>query len=331
MSKSFRNAIVLALLFLCLAATPVGASDPVHWGYDGDVGPEYWGVLSPEFAACAEGREQSPVDIPATAPVNPPQLRFDYQPSALNIVNNGHSIQVNYEPGSTLEAGGVVYELVQFHLHGLSEHTLNGAYTDMELHLVHKDADGRIAVVAVMIEGGAHNPAYQSVLANMPVEEGDPLTVPDTTADASQVLPAEQSYYRYNGSLTTPPCTEGVAWFVLATPVELSTAQIAAFRGLYDHNYRPVQPLYERTFLLAASLPPSTLPSTGGTCGADGSVALVLIGLCLLVSTLGRHCVSGRHTACPEGTSVPGSTFQEGSASRQAAAAGAGSETGEER
>jgi carbonic anhydrase len=289
MSKPFRNAIFLALLFLCLVASPVAASDPVHWGYDGDVGPEHWGALSPDFAACAEGREQSPVDIPATAPVNPPELRFDYRPSELNIVNNGHSIQVNYEPGSTLEAGGAVYELVQFHLHGLSEHTLNGAYTDMELHLVHKDAGGHIAVVGVMIEEGAHNPAYEPVLANMPAEEGDPLAVPGTKADASQLLPAEQSYYHYDGSLTTPPCTEGVAWFVLATPVELSTTQIAAFRSLYDHNYRPVQPLYERTFLRSASLPPTTLPSTGGSGATNGPVALALIGLCLLVSALGRR------------------------------------------
>ena len=282
MSKPFRSAIFFVLLFFCLAVTPVGASDPVHWGYDGDVGPEHWGALSPDFAACAEGREQSPVDIPATAPVNPPELRFDYRPSELNIVNNGHSIQVNYEPGSTLEAGGVVYELVQFHVHGLSEHTLNGAHTEMELHLVHKDAAGHIAVVGVMIIEGTYNPAYGSLLTHMPAEEGDPLTVPGTMANASQLLPAEQSYYRYNGSLTTPPCTEGVTWFVLATPVELSTAQIATFRNLYDHNSRPTQPLYDRAFLLAASPALDTLPSTGGTGSVDGAVAMVLIGLCLL-------------------------------------------------
>jgi carbonic anhydrase len=289
MTKPICTAIVMALLFSFLAATPVGASDPVHWGYDGDLGPEHWGALSPVFAACAEGREQSPVDISATAPVNPPELRFDYGGSALNIANNGHSIQVNYQAGSTLEAGGVVYELVQFHLHGLSEHTLSGAYTDMELHLVHKDAGGRLAVVAVMIVEGRHNPAYEPILANMPAEEGDAVTVEGTTAEARELLPAEQSYYHYNGSLTTPPCTEGVSWFVLATPAELSTAQIAAFRSLYDHNYRPVQPLYERKFLLTSSLPPPTLPGTGGTGDADGAVELVLLGLCVLVSALRRR------------------------------------------
>jgi carbonic anhydrase len=285
MSKLSRSAIVLTLLLLCLEPTTVAASGPVHWGYDGEVGPEHWGALSPEFAACSAGREQSPVDIPATAPVNPPELRFDYRPSDLNIVNNGHSIQVNYEPGSTLEVGGAVYELVQFHLHALSEHTLNGAYTAMELHLVHKDAGGRVAVVGVMIEEGAHNPAYEPVLAHMPAEEGDPLTVSDTAVNAGELLPAEQSYYRYDGSLTTPPCTEGVTWFVLATPVALSATQIAAFQALYDHNYRPVQPLNERTFLLTAALAPVALPGTGGTGGGAGPALLVLFGLSLLAVT----------------------------------------------
>jgi carbonic anhydrase len=285
MSKSVRNAIVLTVFLLWLVPTGVAASDPVHWGYDGEVSPEHWGALSPEFASCSEGKEQSPVDIPATAPVNPPELQFEYRPSDLDIVNNGHSIQVNYEPGSTLEAGGVVYELVQFHLHALSEHTLNGAYTDMELHLVHKDASGRLAVVGVMIVEGTHNPAYEPILAQMPPEQGDGLTISGTTVNAGELLPAGQGYYHYNGSLTTPPCTEGVTWYVMATPVELSAAQIAAFQALYDHNYRPVQPLNERTFLLTATLPPTTLPGTGGTGSAVGSAILASIGLCLLAIT----------------------------------------------
>ena len=288
MLKLSRSAIVLGLLLLCLAPTAVSASDPVHWGYDGDLGPEHWGALSPEFAACSAGQEQSPVDIPATAAVNPPGLGFDYRPSELNIVNNGHSIQVNYEPGSALEIAGTTYELLQFHLHALSEHTLDGAYTAMELHLVHKDAGGRIAVVGVMIEVGADNPAYEPILAHMPPEEGDPQTVSGTTVNAGDLLPVERSYYRYNGSLTTPPCTEGVTWLVMATPVELSTAQIAAFQKLYDHNYRPVQPLNERTFLLTSALAPSALPSTGGAGGAGGPAHLSLIGLCVLVAALGE-------------------------------------------
>jgi len=282
MFKLSRSVIVLTVLLLCLAPLPVAASEPAHWGYDGEVGPEYWGSLSPEYAACSEGKEQSPVDIPATAPVNPPGLAFNYQPSALNIVNNGHSIQVNYDSGSTLEIGGATYPLVQFHLHSLSEHTLSGAHTAMEMHLVHKDAAGRTAVVGVMIAEGAHNPAYEAILAHMPAEEGESETISGVTVNAADLLPAEQSYYRYNGSLTTPPCTEGVTWFVMATPVELSADQISAFQSLYDHNYRPVQPLNERTFLLTSNLPPAALPSTGGAGGAAGPAVVVSIGLCLL-------------------------------------------------
>jgi carbonic anhydrase len=229
--------------------------------------------------------EQSPVDIPATAPVNPSGLRFDYQPSALNIVNNGHSIQVNVDAGSSLVVDGAAYPLVQFHLHSLSEHTLNGAPAAMELHLVHKDAGGRTAVVGVMIVEGARNPAYEPILAQMPPEEGEPQLIPGVTVNAGDLLPADESYYRYNGSLTTPPCTEGVKWFVMAVPVEWSADQIASFRNLYDNNYRPVQPLNERTFLLTSTLPPAVLPGTGA---AVDPILMGAVGLCLIAAGLGK-------------------------------------------
>jgi carbonic anhydrase len=285
MSKSPRLVIVLILLLFCLGPTTVAASDPVHWGYEGEVGPEHWGDLSPDFAACSQGKEQSPVDIPATSPVNSPGLRFNYQPSSLNIFNNGHTIQVSYDQGSSLEIDGAAYPLVQFHLHSLSEHALDGAHSPMELHLVHKDASGKLAVVGVMIVEGPQNPAYEPILAHMPVEEGEPQVIAGTTINAGGLLPAEQSYYRYTGSLTTPPCTEGVQWFVMAAPVALSTGQIAAFQNLYDDNYRPVQPLNERTFLLTSELPPAVLPRTGG---ADGPILAMLIGLCLVAGALCR-------------------------------------------
>ena len=277
MNRSLRFVTVLIGLLLCLAPAMVAASEGVHWGYDGEVGPEYWGSLSPEYAACSEGKEQSPVEIPAAAPVNPPGLEFNYQPSALTIANNGHSIQVDYEPGSTLEIGGVAYPLAQFHFHALSEHTLNGAHTAMELHLVHKDSAGRIAVVGVMLVEGAHNPAYEPVLAHMPAEAGQAATITGVIVHAAGLLPAQQSYYRYNGSLTTPPCTEGVTWFVMAEPVALSAAQVAAFTRLYDHNYRPVQPLHGRAFLLSPVRP------------AGGSSRLLIAGaivLCVAAAAL---------------------------------------------
>jgi carbonic anhydrase len=284
-SGSPRSVIILLLLLFWPGPTLAAASGPVHWGYEGEVGPEHWGDLSPDFAACAQGKEQSPVDIPATAPVNPPGLSFNYQPSPLSIVNNGHAIQVNADPGSDLAVGGATYFLTQFHLHSLSEHALNGEHTPMELHLVHKDASGHLAVIGVMIVEGAENPAYEPVLAHMPVAEGEPQVISGTTVNAGDLLPADRRYYRYNGSLTTPPCTEGVTWFIMAAPVELSTGQIAAFQSRYGDNYRPVQPLNTRTFLLTSALPPAVLPGTGG---AADPIRAALIGLCLLAAALCR-------------------------------------------
>ncbi len=260
------------------------ASGPVHWGYEGEEGPEHWGELSPDFAACSEGKEQSPVDIPASAPVNSAAIVFNYQPTALNIVNNGHSIQVNYDEGSSIQIEGKTYNLLQFHFHALSEHTLNGQYTDMEMHLVHKSADDEYAVVGVMMKRGAENPAYASVWDYMPPTEGEPETISGVSVNAVDLLPAEQSYYRYNGSFTTPPCTEGVKWFVLATPVELSDAQVNAFEQIYMGNYRPVLPLNDRSFLQGATAAPETLPVSGGIAFP---VAWVLIGSGMLIVGVG--------------------------------------------
>jgi carbonic anhydrase len=280
MPKTPRLVFVLTLLLLWLGSATVFASD---WGYEGAIGPAYWGDLNPDYAACSQGAEQSPVDIPATAPVNAAGLRFNYQPSALNIANNGHSIQVNYAQGSSLEVDGAIYPLTQFHLHALSEHTLNGAHTPMELHLVHKDANGKLAVVGVMIVEGAENPAYAPILAHMPAAQGPGQDISGVTVSASDLLPADQSYYRYNGSLTTPPCTEGVKWFVMAAPVALSSDQIASFEALYSNNYRPVQPLNARAFLLT-SAPPAVLPHTGGTLSpilaATAGLWLIVVMLC---------------------------------------------------
>jgi carbonic anhydrase len=283
MSKPSSLVLAPFLIILMLAPPAEGASEGVHWGYEGEAGPEHWGELSPDYAACSQGMEQSPVDIPATTPVNPPGLQFNYQPSALNIVNNGHAIQVNYDSGSSLVVDGAAYPLVQFHLHSLSEHTLNAAHTAMELHLVHKDAAGHTAVVGVMIVEGAQSPAYEPILANMPAEEGKPHQIDGVTVNAVDLLPADSGYYRYNGSLTTPPCTEGVKWFVMSVPVELSADRIASFQSIYDNNYRPVQPLNERTFLLTSTPPPAELPGTGA---AIDLILLVAVGLVLLGSVL---------------------------------------------
>ena len=266
------------------------AADDPHWGYSGEAGPAHWGELSTTYAACSGGHEQSPVDIPAGAPLNPAGIQFNYQPSALTIVNNGHTIRADYAPGSTIEVEGKTYSLAQFHFHARSEHTLNGQYAPMEVHFVHQSADGELAVVGALINLGAENAAFAPVLAHLPAHEGEPETISGVTVDAAAMLPADRAYYRYEGSLTTPPCSEGVHWFVLHGGLEFSAAQIAAFTALYPDDYRPLQPLGSRTFLLSATLgtggTPAGMPRTGHAAPAFALAALVAVALLLLSTGL---------------------------------------------
>jgi len=239
-----------AALTLALAL-PSGAglaSDGAHWGYEGETGPEYWGSLDEAYIACDEGTEQSPIDIPADAPVNADDVVYAYGDTVLNIVNNGHGIQVNYDTGSSAEIDGTEYALEQFHFHSLSEHSAAGEHQAMEMHLVHADAGGNNAVIGVLIVEGEENAALAPVWDNMPADEGDPVTIEGVVVNVDDLLPAERSYVAYDGSLTTPACTEGVNWHVLATPVELSADQLAAFRAIHDGTNRPVQPMNERRF-----------------------------------------------------------------------------------
>jgi carbonic anhydrase len=251
------------------------ASGPVHWTYEGDEGPEHWGELSPDFALCSTGVEQSPVNIPADAALNPADLGYNYLPSAVNIFNNGHTIQVNYDPGSSLKLDDQDYELVQFHFHAASEHTKDGQQAPMEMHLVHRNAAGGLAVVGVWLESGSENAAFASVFNHLPTTEGEPEAVPGETVNADELLPAERSYHRYNGSLTTPPCTQDVKWIMLGNSVELSDVQITQYTDIFDNNFRPVQPFNERTFLLTSQIGPETLPESGGVAFP---VAGVLVG-----------------------------------------------------
>ena len=279
-----RGAGALGLMVgLGALAAPAGAADEVHWGYEGDTGPESWGKLSPEFAVCATGRAQSPVDIPAGTPLNPANLGIDYRPTALNIFNNGHTVQVNADPGSSLRLDGVDYALAQYHFHARSEHTVAGRPADMELHLVHRSQAGALAVVGVLMTRGADNPAFAPTLSNLPAQEGAPRTVPGVTANPAAMLPSDRAYYRYDGSLTTPPCTEGVRWLVMASPVQLSDAQLGAFQKLFARDYRPVQPLNGRAFYAAGATRPAPLqlPRTGWPIGGQ-----IVAGLGLLAGGL---------------------------------------------
>lgn len=221
--------------------------DSKHWSYGGHEGPASWGTLDREFKTCKLGKLQSPVDIRGAKAADLPAIRFDYKPSPLKVIDNGHTIQVNYAPGSTIEVGGKSYELVQFHFHKPSEERVNGKVHDMVAHLVHKDADGKLAVVAVLLDkGGAASPTIDTIWKNTPKEKGKEAALADVSIEAAKLLPADRGYYAFEGSLTTPPCSEGVRWMVLKTPVKIDNAEVAAFGELYAKNARPTQPLNGR-------------------------------------------------------------------------------------
>lgn len=222
------------------------------WGYIGQEGPSFWGSLAPEYQACGIGTHQSPINLTKAILAQVEEVVMNYQTSPLKIINNGHTIEVNYESGSFLELDGRIYELLQFHFHRPSEHLVDGSPYDMELHLVHQVPDAyALAVVGILLKQGKENKVLASVWENMPMSQGAEQSIAGVTVDASELLPQNQnSYYHYYGSLTTPPCSEVVDWLIFTEPVEVSAAQIAKFsRAIPFDNARPAQPLRNR-FLL---------------------------------------------------------------------------------
>ncbi|WP_431288786.1 carbonic anhydrase [Roseateles chitinivorans] len=222
------------------AAAASGAKSSTPWSYTGEGAPDKWGQLQPEFRQCAIGTRQSPIDLRDTIKVDQERIQFDYKPSSFSVVDNGHTIQVNVAPGNGLTIMGRRYELQQFHFHRPSEERINGRQYDMVAHLVHKDAGGREATVAVLLERGQDQALIQTVWNYLPLERGDTYTAP-VPIDLTQLLPKDQGYFSYMGSMTTPPCTEGVLWLVLRQPVQLSSQQISVFSHLYPMNARPLQ------------------------------------------------------------------------------------------
>jgi carbonic anhydrase len=219
----------------------------VHWSYTGPSGPEHWGKLKPEFAACASGKRQSPIDIRDGARLELEPIKFEYQPGPLRIVDNGHTVQVNYAAGSSIQVAGERYELKQFHFHKPSEERVNGRLYDMVAHLVHQSMDGRLAVVAVLFEAGPFQNAFVRALwPHLPLEAGREIAPLEVKIDVNELLPAERTYYTFMGSLTTPPCSEGVLWLVLKNPVPITAEQVGVFGRLYALNARPVQPPHGR-------------------------------------------------------------------------------------
>lgn len=235
--------------------TVASAHEGPHWSYEGDAGPASWGTLSPDWLPCGDGKSQSPVDIDQTVRADLPEMRATYQPVSLKIIhsahvadgiNNGHTIQISYSDGDMLTIGREQFQLVQYHFHIPSEHTVRGQHHAMEMHLVHKSAADSLAVIGVFIDDGAHNAAFDPILSNLPATKGAETHVENVMIDVNQLLPSNLESYRYDGSLTTPPCSEGVKWIVMTTPIQMSAEQIAAFRALIDGNSRPVQPLNGR-------------------------------------------------------------------------------------
>lgn len=231
-----------------VAAAANGQGGDVHWSYEGDNGPQAWGKLKPEFNLCATGKRQSPINIEDGATLQGPAepLRFDYTPSVGTVVNNGHTIQVDVQGENAITVRGSTFRLLQFHFHTPSEEQINYKRFAMVAHLVHKSAEGQLAVVAVLLEPGEPNPAIERVWTYMPLDAADRVRMPPGVLNLNELLPADQRYYQFMGSLTTPPCTEGVLWMVLKQPVSISRAQLKLFTQLYANNARPVQPVNAR-------------------------------------------------------------------------------------
>ena len=223
------------------------ATGGVHWGYEGHGGPAHWAELEKDYATCGLGKVQSPINIAETKKEKLPAIEFNYQPSVLKLLNNGHTVQVNVAAGSSIKIGADQYKLLQYHFHTPSEEQVQGKNYDMVAHLVHQNDAGQLAVVGVLFKKGKENEALKPLWSKLPEKESAEQSFAQMKVDAAQFLPAARGYYAFEGSLTTPPCSEGVRWMVLKQPVELSAMQLARFSNIvHNNNARPVQPLNGR-------------------------------------------------------------------------------------
>jgi len=254
MTKSPKRAVVLGavLVVACGRAPEIdmreqpAADAAPHWTYDGAAGPAAWAALSEEYAACSAGQQQSPIDISSAAAVTGPlqPITFRYDPAHVSLGNTGHTFLANYTAGSYIELDARRYDLQQLHFHHPSEHMIDGRASDLELHLVHRDSAGALAVVGVLIDtASSANASLAAALSRLPAAPG---VASEIDIDAAALLPATRDYVTYEGSLTTPPCNEGVRWIIMTERVSAPTAAIAAFANVFPHNARPVQPLHGR-------------------------------------------------------------------------------------
>jgi len=240
--------LALAMQRLCYLPAMANATTngAVHWGYDEETGPHKWDCLSSEFEICGNGKRQTPIDITTSIKADLPPLEFCYRPIPLTIENNGHTIQITADTAGHLKIGDDSYPLLQFHTHAPSENTINGKRFDMVIHLVHQDIQGRLLVVSNFLEvGDTANPFIDVLWEFLPQTPGEPQQH-DVEIDINQLLPSGQDYFTFEGSLTTPPCTEGVKWVLLKQPSSISAEQLAQHNAVYQGNARPLQPLNDR-------------------------------------------------------------------------------------
>jgi carbonic anhydrase len=233
-------------------ATSLVANSTTHWGYTGHGSPQSWGELSPKFHMCKEGKNQSPINITVTdsKDTDLKDIAFSYKAESNSVLNNGHTIQVNIDAGSSIMIDGKRFELKQFHFHTPSENQIEGKNFPLEAHFVHLDKEGNIAVVALMFKEGKSNPLLEKVWSKMPQKADTKTAIKLSAEDVNALLPKDKAYYRFSGSLTTPPCSEGVRWFVLKTAVTISKEQVEKFLHTMHHpNNRPIQNLNARKVL----------------------------------------------------------------------------------
>ena len=245
----FKKKLLVVTVSMLLSSTTYAGTG--HWSYEGDEGPEHWAELSPEFARCGDGKNQTPIDIanPVKAQLEP--IKIDYHTLTSDVVNNGHSVQASVEPGSSITVDGIKFDLKQYHFHTPSENMVNGKHADMEIHFVHADKDGNLAVLGVFLDQGKKNETLAHLWKHMPHHVGE-HGAPEGKINPADLLPKSRQYYRFSGSLTTPPCTEGVRWLVFKEHLPVSKEQVEEFsKAVHGKDARPVQSLGARVILLS--------------------------------------------------------------------------------
>jgi carbonic anhydrase len=232
-------------LFLLASSSFVLAAGDAHWGYEGKTGPDNWGNLNQAFATCKLGQQQAPIDIPTkSATQTTAPIKTAYKASSGEIINNGHTIQLALSDAGGANLSGVDYKFLQTHFHAPGEEKVDGKSYPFNAHIVHQSADGKLAVIGVFFKEGAENPVLKEVFAQMPDKEGKVAL--KGSINPTGFLPKSLAYYSYLGSLTTPPCSEGVTFYILKTPMEMSKGQLEQFKKLYPMNARPTFPLNGR-------------------------------------------------------------------------------------